>query len=118
MLDLGASPGFGAWSLGFRDRFVAISIRLSGPDSGSDKGVKEHPRVVPIARAVFHPSDCIRISCKQTLDQSRGDANHRDWRNVVEINFQSRITDTLHHFAEVAVETFIADILVIKGRQH
>src|SRR5438874_13193112 len=114
MLDLGASLGFGAWSSRFRDRFVAISIRLSG----SDKGVKERPRVVPIARAIFHPSDCIRIGCKEALDQSGSDANYRDRRNVVEINFQTLITDPLHHFAEVAVETFFADILVIKGRQH
>ena len=37
---------------------------------------------------------------------------------MIEINFKSHITDALHHFAEVAVETFFADILVIERRQH
>src|SRR4026208_1510297 len=75
MLDLGPSLGFGTWSLGFRDRFMAIS----------DKCIEKHLRIIPIARAIFHPGDCIRISRKKTLDQSRGDAHHRDQRNVVEI---------------------------------
>ena len=86
--------------------------------TGSYEGVEKHLGVVPIARAIFHSGDCIRISRKEALDQSRGDANHRHRRNVVEINFQSRITDALHNFAEIAVETFFADILVIKRRQH
>src|SRR6185295_20015126 len=81
MLDLGPSLGFGAWSSGFRDRFMAIS----------DKCIEEHPRVTPIARAIFHPGDRIRISRKEALDQSRSDANHRHRRNMVEINFQPRI---------------------------
>ena len=37
---------------------------------------------------------------------------------MVEINSQTRIADALHHFAEVTVETFFADDLVIKRRQH
>src|SRR5205814_9384345 len=40
------------------------------------------------------------------------------WGNVIEINFQSRITDALYDFAEIAVETFLGDILVIERRQH
>jgi hypothetical protein len=37
---------------------------------------------------------------------------------MVEINFQTRIADALHHFAEITVETFFADVLIIKRRQH
>src|SRR5436309_3081218 len=55
-------------------------------ETGFGKRVEKSLGVVPIARAVFHPGDCIRISRKEALDQSRGDANHRDWWNVVEIN--------------------------------
>src|SRR5947207_15375257 len=99
MLDLGASLGFGAWSLGFRDRFAVISFRLSGSDG---ECVEEHPRVVPIARAIFHPGDRIRIVRKEAANQSRGDANHCDSRNAVEINFQSPVTDALHDSAAVA----------------
>src|SRR5438132_12727154 len=89
--------------------------RTGGSDS---KRVEKSLGIVPIARAVFHSGDCIRIGCKEALDQSRGDANHRDRRHVVEINFQSRITDPLHNFAEITVETFLTHILVIKRRQH
>src|SRR5438552_15117740 len=101
MLDLGAS-------LGFRNRFVAIS---------DGKRVKKSLGVVPIARAIFHPGDCIRISRKEALNQSRGDANHRDRWDVVKINSEARVADALHDVAEVAVETFFADILVIKWRK-
>src|SRR6185369_7745801 len=79
MLDLGTSLGFGAWSLGFRARLMA---------SSDSKRVEKSLGIIPIARAVFHPGDCIRIGRKEALNQSRGDANHRDRRNVVEINFQ------------------------------
>src|SRR5436190_543215 len=37
---------------------------------------------------------------------------------MVEVNSKSRIADALHHFAEVTVETFFADVLIIKRRQH
>jgi hypothetical protein len=37
---------------------------------------------------------------------------------MVEVNFQTRIADALHYFAEVTVETFVADVFVIKRRQH
>jgi putative ATP-dependent endonuclease of the OLD family len=36
---------------------------------------------------------------------------------MVQINFQSRITDTLHDFAEIAVEPFLIDIFVIERRR-
>src|SRR5438046_5896762 len=68
---------------------VAISDR---------EGVEKSARVFPIARAVFHPGDRVRVSVKETLDQSWCDPDDRDWRNVVEINFQSCITDALYHF--------------------
>src|SRR5207247_3241587 len=112
---IGEEKGFAA------DEYVESASRTGSWSRTSGSGcerVEKSLGVVPIARAVFHPGDCIRISRKQALDQSRGDANHCDRRNVVEINFQARITNALHNFAEIAVETFFADILVIKRRQH
>src|SRR4029077_17569817 len=103
MLDFGASLGFGSWSLGFRARLVDIGCAARTSDG---ERVEESLGVVPIARAVFHPGDCVRISLEQALDQTRGDADNGDRRDVVEINFQPRIADALHDFAEVAVETF------------
>src|SRR5207245_8637887 len=100
-------------------RFAADKNVEPGPSrTGSYEVVEKRLRIVPIAGAIFHPDDCIRIVRKEALNQSSGDANHCDRRNVVEINFQSRITDALHNFAEVAAETFFADILVVKRRQH
>ena len=37
---------------------------------------------------------------------------------MVQVNFQTRVADTLHDFAEVTVQTFFADVLIIKRRQH
>ena len=100
-------------------RHLKLSLRSKIAVASSDrKRVEKSLGIIPIARAVFHPGDCIRISRKEALDQFWCDTHHRHRRNVVQINFQSRITDALHNFAEIAVEPFLADILVIERRQH
>src|SRR5215472_16482597 len=53
ILNLGASLGFGAWSLGFRGCLMA---------SSHCKRIEKGFGVIPIARAVFHPGDRVRIS--------------------------------------------------------
>src|SRR4029077_3287866 len=82
------------------------------------KRVEKRFGVIPIARAVFHPGDHVWISFYETLYQFWCDTDHRYRRNMVQVNSQTRIADALHHFAEVTVETFVADVLVIKRRQH
>src|SRR5204863_3218217 len=82
------------------------------------KRVEKNFGVVPVARAVFHPRDRVWISFQEALDQFWCDTDDRHRWNMVEVNFQARVADALHDFAEVMVETFFADVLVIKRRQH
>src|SRR5207247_9972227 len=82
------------------------------------KGVEKSFGLVPIARAVFHPGDRVWISFQEALDQFWCDTDDRHRWNMVEINSETRIADALHHFAEVTVQTFFADVLVIKRWQH
>src|SRR4029077_4184884 len=74
--------------------------------------------VVPIAGAVFHPGDRVWIRFQEALDQFWCDTNGRDRWNMVKVNSQTPIADALHHLAEVTVEAFFADVLIIKRRQH
>src|SRR5213080_5290462 len=100
--------------IGEQERFAAhkhVEIVLR-------KRIEKNFGVVPIARAVFHPDDRVWISFQEALDQFWCDTDDRHRWNMVEVSFQTRIADALHHFAEVTVETFFADALVIKRRQH
>src|SRR5258708_40255166 len=80
------------------------------------KTVEEDFRVRPITRAVFHASDCGRIGFEQPLYQFRRDANDRDRRDVVEIDTQARIPDSLDDFAEIAIEPVFGHPLVVEWR--
>src|SRR5437667_7111412 len=112
---IGEQKGFAA------DEYVESASRTgswSRTGGSGGKRVEKSLGIIPIARAVFHPGDCIRIGRKEALDQSRGDPNPRDRRNVVGIIFQSRIPDALDNFAEIALETLSANILAIKRRKR
>src|SRR4029453_3455990 len=85
---------------------------------GFSERVEKSLGVIPIARAVFHPGDRGGISLQEALDQLWSDPDDRHRWNMVDINFQTRIADALHYFAEVTVETFFADVFVIKRRKH
>src|SRR5439155_25652424 len=78
------------------------------------KRVEKSFGVIPIARAVFQPGDRVWITFQETRDQFWCDPDDRHRENMIEINSQTRIANALHHFAEVTVETFFADVLVIK----
>src|SRR5258708_34020165 len=80
------------------------------------KTVEEDFRVRPITRAVFHASDCGRIGFEQPLYQFRRDANDRDRRDVVEIDAQARVPDSLDDFAEMAIEPVLGKPLVVEWR--
>src|SRR4029453_14722774 len=94
-----------------------VEVR-TGRAASSGKRVEKSFSVIPIAGAVFHPGDRVWISVQETLHYSWCDPDDRHRRNMVEINSQARIADALHHFAEVTVETFFVDVLVIKWRQN
>ena len=89
------------------------------PATAAPLSMLDHPRrKLPVTEYLTHAfnliavdprhpwcsDDCIRVRRKKALNQFGCDANHCHWRNAIEINFQSRITNGLHNFAEIAVE--------------
>src|SRR5438105_13483902 len=69
--------------VGEQERFAADKNIETGPSrTGSSERVEEHLRIIPIARAIFHPGDRARIRRKEALDQSPGDCDYRAGRNV------------------------------------
>src|SRR5215510_13794039 len=85
------------------DKYVEVRTGLAASPC---KSVEKSFGVIPIARAVFHPSDRTWISFHETFHQIWCDPDDRHRRNVVEINSQTRVADALHDFVEVTVETF------------
>src|SRR5207247_4063158 len=104
--------------IGEQERFAAHKYVEGASRTGGCEGVEKSFGIVPIARAVFHPGDRVWISAQEALDQFWCDTDDRYRWNVVEIDFQTRIADALNHVAKVTVKTFVADVLVIKRRQH
>src|SRR5204862_635670 len=106
--------------IGEQKRFAAHKYVESASRTGGSyhKRVEKSFGVVPIARAVFHPGDRGWISRQEALDHFGCDTDDRHRWNMVEVNFQTRVADALHHFAEVTVETFFAKVLIINRRQH
>jgi hypothetical protein len=84
--------------------------------ASAGKRIEKSFGVIPIARAVFHPRDRGWISFQEAFHQFWCDPDHRYRRNMIEINPQMRVADALYYIAEVAVETFFTDVLVIKRR--
>src|SRR5262245_45180088 len=84
------------------DKHVEVRTGLAASPC---KRVEKNFGVIPIARAVFHPSDRAWIRFQETLHQIWCDPDDRHRRNMVEINSQTRVADALNDFAEVTVET-------------
>src|SRR3954469_11861877 len=97
------------------DKDVEARNRPSGP--GCER-IEKRFGIIPITRAVFHSGDGACVSFKKALYQSRCDTHDRDCWDMIQINFQTPVADTLHDFAEISVETFFSDFSVIKRRKH
>src|SRR6516164_8061729 len=94
-----------------------IEVR-TGLAASPCKRVEKSFGVIPITRAVFHPSDCTWISFHETFHQIWCDPDGRHRRYMIKINSQTGVADALHDFAEVTVETFFGNVPIIKRRQH
>ena len=90
--------------IGEQERLAADKeVKGASRTAGYCKRVEKSFGIIPIARAVFHPGDRVRISFQETLNQFWRDSDDRHRWNMVEIDFQTRIADAFHHFAEVTV---------------